>query len=645
MRNLLLFAMAMFYAAMLTAQRPAPANVDLINTPLTRHYQAPADIPPPMLNTNYTTPGILKQAKVFLDETEIIETIFDLQSNATLANRFISWDDGTMAAVATYGVQSPANYAFPDRGTAYNYFDGSQWGPKPSSRIEDMRTGWPSIAPLGPNGEIVVSHISGTETLVVYYREQKGTDDWMQLDFAPAPPGASGLLWPRVITSGPDNTIVHVIALSAPEGNGGAIYEGQDGAMLYYRSMDGGQSWDIQGEILQGLGSEFYNGISSDNYTLATQGDMVVILNGGAWKDMFIMKSMDNGDTWEKTMIWEHPYPFFDFDVTLMDDTLYAVDNSANMAIDNDGMVHVVWGVGRVARLAAAPPEPGFYSYWPYTDGIGYWNESMGQIPEADNPHHTMMPEYLEELGMLVGWTQDVNNSGFIFDYEGTADTPFGVYRSLGISTMPTIAIVNGLIKIAYASVTETFVTADGLYNYHHIWTRHSYDMGETWGDFLDLQGDNIFHLFDECIYPVFAPKPNDDGTFHLIYNADNFPGIFAFADDHDPVINRIIHLKSTYLVDVNEVQQPATGTLSVSQNYPNPASGVTHLTVDLQQPATTSVEVFNLTGQKVSATSPQNLSAGSHSISLDISGLNTGIYFYTVTAGSERISRKMMVD
>jgi hypothetical protein len=108
----------------------------------------------------------------------------------------------------------------------------------------------------------------------------------------------------------------------------------------------------------------------------------------------------------------------------------------------------------------------------------------MGQIPEANNPHHTMMPEYLEELGMLAGWTQDVNNSGFIFDYEGTADIPFAVYRSLGISTMPTIALNGSMIAIAYASATETFVTAEGDLNYHHIWTRFSYDFGQTWGDF-----------------------------------------------------------------------------------------------------------------------------------------------------------------
>jgi hypothetical protein len=641
MKKMLIFSLAFMLLSAAFTQSLPPADPELTRMSVMRHHAAPSDIPTPMHNETFATPGTMKSPSYF-GETEIIETVFDLQSNATIANRFIAWDDGSMAAVATYGVQNPANYAFPDRGTGYNYYTNYSWNPKPTQRIESERTGWPSIAKLGPNGEIIVSHVSGTATLKLLYRMQKGTGDWIEEDFPPAPAGASGLLWPRVITSGPDNMIVHVFVLSAPEENGGVIYEDQDGALLYYRSTDAGQTWDIQGIILEGLGADYYNGLRSDCYSLAVQDDMVVLLYGDAWKDMFLMKSLDNGDTWEKIMIWEHPYPFFDFNTTLMDDTLYAVDNSSNMSIDYNGMVHVVWGVGRVARLAAAPPDPGFYSYWPYTDGIGYWNENMGQIPEADNPHHTMMPEHLEQMDMLAGWTQDVNNSGFVFDFEGTAETPFAVYRSLGISTMPTIAIDFGLIYLIYSSVTETFVTTDGLYNYHHIWGRYSHDMGHTWSEFVDLVGENIFHLYDECIYPVLAQNFFEVG-FQLIYNADNYPGIFAFADDHEPTTNRIIHLWDR-LVGVDELPEKQTQLLDVSQNYPNPAYNITQIVVDLFYPSFIKMEVFNITGQKTEEMQSKNLQPGNHRFSLDVSGYTPGIYFYTVKAGDEQVTRRMVV-
>ena len=85
-----------------------------------------------------------------------------------------------------------------------------------------------------------------------------------------------------------------------------------------------------------------------------------------------MMKSTDNGDTWEKTVIWEHPYPFFDWNVTITD-TFFCMDNSATIALDSEGKAHVVFGINRVLHN-----EPG-NNYWlyPYVDGIGYWNEDM----------------------------------------------------------------------------------------------------------------------------------------------------------------------------------------------------------------------------------------------------------------------------
>jgi hypothetical protein len=634
MKKLFTLLLALGFVSLGFAQQRAPVVKELSKISAVRHYTAPSDLAPPMTNVNYTTPGLMKDARLLGDETEIIETVYDLQTNANLANRFWVWEDGTMAAVATRGVENPTGFAFPDRGTGYNYNDGIAWGSKPTARIETKRAGWPSIAPWGETGEIVVSHNFNVE-LIFNHRENKGTGPWQQFLY-PGPGGGVQPAWPRMVTSGPDNNYMNVFY------NTNSVYQGQPTAILYSRYSKDTQTWDIQDVLLDGLGSDHYLQINADDYVMASKGDVVVILCASAWFDLFMMKSTDMGETWEKTIIWEHPYPFFDVQSTLTSDTLYAVDNSANLAIDDNGMVHVVWGIGRVARLAVAPPDPGTYNYWPYTDGIGYWNESMGQIPEADNPHRTMMPEYLETLGMLAGWTQDVNNSGFIFDYEGTGDPQFATYRSLGISTMPTIAINGGMIALAYASTTETFVTADETQNYKHIWMRYSYDLGQTWGDFFDVVADNIFHLFDECIYPVLAPNTTDDGVFQLLYQADNIPGLFL-DEDHDPVINRVIHNALTYIIGIDDPLQPVTG-ITVSQNYPNPTNGSTMVTVELEQPANVGFELFNMTGQKVFAIPPKALTAGSHNINFDASSFTSGVYFYTITAGSEKITRKMIV-
>jgi hypothetical protein len=626
------------------AQERVPFSKEVTKMSITRAYNSVVDPVAPMININYSSPGVLKEAMILGDETEIIETIYDLQTNTALGNRFIVFDDGTMAAVCTRGIESPGGFAFPDRGTGYNYFDGSSWGPKPSNRIETVRAGWPAIAKWGANGEFVVSHQGGNNPLVLLKRETKGTGAWTENTFyGPNGTASPQYFWPRLASSGQNNEYIHLFALTAPAANGGTPYMGQDGALLYNRSTDGGETWDFEHVLFDDLGSDHYTNFSADDYVMASKGNIVTLLSVSAWKDLFVLKSTDNGDNWEKIMIWEHPYPFFDFNTTLMPDTLYAVDNSANLAIDDDGMVHVVWGIGRVARLEAAPPDPGYYNYWPYTDGVGYWNESMGQIPEADNPHHTMMPEYLESIGMLVGWTQDVNNSGYIFDFEGTNDIPFSVYRSLGISSMPTIAINGSMIMVAYSSVTETYVTADGTMNYKHIWTRYSYDKGSTWGEFYDLQDDNIFHLYDECIYPILAFETNSAGLFQLIYQVDNLPGLYL-DEDHDAVINRVIHNNMTFTQGIDNPETQKMSGFNVTQAYPNPATGVTNININLDQVANVGFEICNLTGQKVFELPARSMQAGNNTITFDVSGYAPGIYFYTAIKGAEKVTQKLIV-
>lgn len=615
------------------SQKRVPVLSDKAKIALTRHYQTERDVWMEPVNesafSNLT--GGLRPGS----ETEIIETVYDLQTNACLSNRFWVWDDGSMAAVCTRGM-TPPNY--PERGTGYNFgtLTGStvNWGPKPTARIESLRTGWPSIAPWGPNGEIIVAHNFPVQ-LVINRRENKGTGPWTEILY-PGPGGDVKPSWARVVTSGQGFKYLNMIY------NTYNAYLGQTSAILYSRYNRDLQVWDIQDVLLEGTGSDYYLEIRADSYAMAARDNVVVILVASAWHDMFILKSTDSGETFTKTIIWEHPYPFFDFNTTLTTDTLYAVDNSAFPAIDQNGMVHVVWGIGRVARLASNPPQPGYYNYWPYTDGIGYWNESMGPIPEALNPHHTMKPEYLESLGMLIGWTQDVNNSGFIFDFEGTASPPFNTYRSLGISTMPTIAIDGNMILLAYASTTETFVTPDGTMNYKHIWIRPSFDLGQTWGVFTDLNADNIFHLYDECIYPQLASNTDPGGAFNLIYQADNIPGLLL-DQDHDPVINRIIHNRLNWLVGIHPTEtRPSQWT--ISELYPNPASDITFFTIQTSKPIFVKGELKNTAGQTILEIAREFVNPGIHSFSVNLKNVTPGMYFITITDGNSIASKKLLI-
>lgn len=563
---------------------------------------------------------------------EIIgETVFDLQSNYSSQNRLYMFEDGTIGATWTMGFQTTT---FPDRGTGYNYFDGTDWGEYPTERIESERNGWPSYIPFGMNGEIVCAHTtSGDNGLVFNYRTDKGTGEWNEF-FLAGPAGNEDLTWPRAVTAGTDHSSLHVFAITLPVANGGSLYNGMDGALLYNRSLDGGLTWDINNVQPPEVTVDEYLALGGDYYAIAEpKGETLAFICASKWHDMFVLKSTNNGEDWEKIMIWEHPYPLFDWQTTVTD-TFYTTDGAVAAAIDNYGDVHVVFGLTRVGHFEIGDT----YTSYPFIDGLGYWKEGMPPF-ESDDPLNTMKPENLVEDETLIGWTLDINGNG-IWDVIGTVES-LGNYRT-GISSMPQITIdENDNVYVLYSSIAETFQTDDQ--NYKHLNLRVSYDNGESWSDTIhDLTGD-VAHFFSECVHGVMSPTSND--YIHIIYQEDTEPG-GAVQGDLDPyATNRIPYIKvmkDELGVGINNGGQ--TYLNQISQNFPNPASSYTTVNIHLMNPAEVGIEVFSLTGQKVIQEDKGSMPVGVHTLTLDVSGLSPGSYFYSVKANNETITNKLQI-
>ena len=580
--------------------------------------------------TNFNNPvSMVKSTDAFAPSEQVIgTTYYDLFSNSFIGNRFHRWDDATMAGVWIFGT---AATAFPERGTGYNFYNGTEWGPAPTVRIEDTRCGWPAISAWGAGGEINVAH-NGATGLEISKRDAKGTGAWSQANFLGPAGIENDLTWPRIITTGENNEVIHMISNSYVE------YMGQATALLYSRSVDGGDTWDPQNVILDGTGADYYFEINADDYTLAAQGNTVCILFGSAWMDLFYMRSDDNGETWEHNMVWEHPYPFFDWNTTITD-TFFCVDNSANLAIDANGKCHVVFGINRVMHLEVGTT----YNLFPFVDGVGYWNEDME--PFSDDLDALAPPQYgyansemVEDVN-YIGWMQDVDGDGEVTLVGNTVDDIY-VYRQIGPSGMPTITVDEyGRRFVIFASTTETYF--NDTYNYKHLWAR-AYENG-SWGDFMDLSSD-ITHIFDECIFPVLAHTSDDN--IHYIYQADITMGT-AIDDDHAYQENIIYYsqLPKTDLLTGIDEQITQQNNIRVEQNYPNPFSNQTNIKVSLENPGTLIIDVVNVTGQKVMSIDKGYLNAGTHYVQIDASNLDAGVYFYTVINGADKATRSMIVE
>jgi hypothetical protein len=622
MKKLLLLSLALSLTVCSFSQTRARLSKAQKDKSVQRVY-APATDESSTIFTQPANPTVTRALDI--DETQVGTTFYDNQTNCSLSNRFYRYADGTMAYVWTRGMTSAGSW--PDRGTGYNYFDGTSWGAEPTARIEPVRTGWPSYAPLGANGELVVCHVANN--LYLSQRPEKGTGSWTNSEIVG--PTGTKLTWPRVITTGADHNIVHLFS------NTYNAYEGQTQSLLYSRSQDGGATWDIENEIIPGTGADSYTEIGADAYIWAEpRANTLAFLVSDKWTDMFLMKSTDNGETWSKTVIWEHPYPFWNWDVTITTDTVWCPE-SATLTLDNTGKAHVAFGIGRIAHTAVGTS----YSFWPYTDGIGYWNEDMPPFTN-ENQHKALCTYegFLVENVNLIGWMQDMNNDGEIT----LIDPPYNYNPQIGMSSMPSITVdVDDNVVVAYASLMED--KDNTIFNYKHIWMRGSMDGGQTWRDFLDITNSPI-HSFDECIYPLLTQNSEGD-NIHLIYNADDSPGItLSDPPDHDPQENRqnYVVLPKTDLMPVNIKSPVAQNMIELSEIYPNPCQTVANATLTLAKAANVSIKLQNLVGQVISS---QNLKlqAGARTMEIDGRNLTSGVYFYKVKAGDTTVTRKLVVE
>lgn len=148
-----------------------------------------------------------------MEDGETMWTHYDLQSNAFVANRMYQLPTGEVAVVATMS-HINSNQSVPDRGTGYNFYDGSSWLDQPESRIETFMAGWPSIAQWGERGEILLCH--GNGAMNCFTREVAGEGEWQFMGELPSYPEGYPYneypTWPRVVTCGDNHNIIIAVA-------------------------------------------------------------------------------------------------------------------------------------------------------------------------------------------------------------------------------------------------------------------------------------------------------------------------------------------------------------------------------------------------------------------------------------------------
>jgi hypothetical protein len=595
-----------------------------------------------------TGANINSRGVTYTNFIKIGKSYYDLQSNYAMPHRLLMHPDGSITSSWTTSANDFSG--FPLRGSGYNYRNatlGNKWYDPDSNRVEpNDRTGWPNIGILRNGTEFVIGHEATQGGFVMTKNNGPGTRPSLSKKILSEPPYKP--IWARTANSGDTIHLVCSYTDSAAPGEKRApLRKGIFAPMVYSRSVDGGETWDIKHQMLPDYDSTLTNSGGSDQYAIDVKDAVVAIVNADKFQGVILWKSTDAGATFQRIIADTFKYAPYTAK-KLMLDTPYTNDGTCDVIIDKNNKVHVFWGLARVGDQDTTDE---FYTDYFGTQGIGYWNETIGisqsivDVSAFDRDGSgTISLDAATYYGLQSGNLPTVNNTTLSHCARLTNTNPM---------RQPNAAIDDdGHIYCVFSVPIEGDVYDLGA-NYRDIAVVSSTDGGLNWSAPQDLTQV----LTREEDFPSVARRAN--GFLHLMWQQDAIPGNNLSnnngnAQNHPVVLNDIMYQaipvkdildKKIGMIWGVNVDKPNTGeVMLVNQNYPNPFTGISNVMVWMSAPGDIKLEVHNIAGMLVHSHNFSGLNRGNHVLPIDASGLASGVYTYSLISGGSKVSRTMMV-
>jgi photosystem II stability/assembly factor-like uncharacterized protein len=305
-----------------------------------------------------------------------------------------------------------------------------------------------------------------------------------------------------------------------------------------------------------------------------------------------ILKSTDGGETW-------HPSSFYaNFRC------LFFIDENNGWAGGYDGL------------------------YAKTTDGGSSWS-SKNVLP-----YSTVSCIYFidRETGFMQdrsGKIQKSTDGGITWHSEVT-DSSAGVILS--------IAYTEGII---YAAGTEALI--------------RSTDMGSTWEK---LGGNKLMNLqFPDELngFALRSFSPNqllstEDGGHtwnELPFYCNNISFVSSktgWAFDYFGIIKRTDSGGKKDSIMLSASNEEIVYSTLLFQNFPNPFNPVTNIRFSIAQGCYTRLHIFDILGREIALLVNEYKQPGEYQINFNGTGIASGVYFYTLIAGSYSITRKLIL-
>jgi len=201
------------------------------------------------------------------------------------------------------------------------------------------------------------------------------------------------------------------------------------------------------------------------------------------------------------------------------------------------------------------------------------------------------------------------------------------------------------------------FDTADVSYygmGNGELYMSYSADHGSTWAEPINITNSPTPGCYaGECDSDHWSSLDElVDDSLRIFYVNDKDAGGMPQTDDPGEATEnpmRYYAYPNPLYEDINDIDdnnEILPTAFSLNQNYPNPFNAQTEISFNLEQAGQVSLDIYDITGAKVTTLVDNNMTAGYHSVVWDASEVASGVYYYrlTTTHGATQVKQAVLI-
>jgi len=462
--------------------------------------------------------------------------------------------------------------------------------------IPTIRAGFGTITGTNDGKALIANHNGATVVKTeVYVDGFPGLGAFVNL--SPPDPSVTGKIWPRIIATAPSSPVNKFVVVgsinstafdSAFVNRGTSLDASAFTGWQYVPRMGTAEVYAIARGQDGRIGVAF---IASDNLPDSS--------NTG---DLMFMESVDHGTTFGSPQVI---FAGSDVDTTTVLRGLGLVyqGNKARVVFD-------------IVRGSSSGYFPGLPSK------IGYWSADING-------------------GNYVVVASDANT------FSGPRTTPYNVLTPLSRSTIGSSSDGQVLFVAFMAQDTVYGINGADTTSFSFIYLTASANGGASWKRPIRLTPQSPTK---DWTFPTISPWNDSDPSNYYVnmqVSQDDVPftDVQGALNPNTAAKNVFVRVSIPRPVFINNIGSETPSKYTLSQNYPNPFNPSTTIRFDIAKLSNVTLKVYNTRGQEVATlVNNEMVSAGVKEVSFNAASLASGIYFYTLTAGDFKETKKMML-